>query len=365
MITQSASEALPLDTPVYYYANQVYQYSFAKAIYSRLGGCFLVRNRHRKYRFLWHVRASQRNATYDPRFKEIPPIKIFNVRKAPFPDPGILISNSNSVIRKGNDRCHTIFMGHGTGDKRYGGNQHNLLSYDFHFISGPKHMEKLKDSGIHIPAEQCIPIGNPRFDDIVNRTIDKNRYREQLGIKDRQRKTILYAPTWQWGAGTLHQHIQSFIKEITEEYNLIVRPHYFDRKYILKYQAWTKFKRYEHVYFSNPANILTNDTMNDFAVSDMLISDTSSILYEYLITKNPIIVIDNHYKEGHQMPASMDIKTVAHMFDGMRRSGIKEVIDTAFKYHDRKAYARMLNDCFYFNDGRSLDRIIEFCQTLS
>ena len=55
-------------------------------------------------------------------------------------------------------------MGHGAGDKKYGGSPHTLETYDYHFISGPKHLAKLKDVGINIPDERLISIGNPRFD---------------------------------------------------------------------------------------------------------------------------------------------------------------------------------------------------------
>ena len=36
-------------------------------------------------------------------------------------------------------------MGHGVGDKKYGGTPAPLETYNYHFISGNKHLEKLKD----------------------------------------------------------------------------------------------------------------------------------------------------------------------------------------------------------------------------
>ena len=96
-----------------------------------------------------------------------------------------------------------------------------------------------------------LPIGGKKIS-IITRTgiekiqyhnnIDVTAYANYLGVQDRDRKTILYAPTWKWGAGTLHQYGYKFCQELTKEYNLIIRPHYFDRKYIPKFKYWAKSK---------------------------------------------------------------------------------------------------------------------------
>ena len=55
-------------------------------------------------------------------------------------------------------------------------------------------------------------------------------------------------------------------------------------------QLWAKLRRIRHVYFSNTNDLLDRDTMTDFEVSDLLVSDTSSIQYEYLVTGKPIVI---------------------------------------------------------------------------
>ena len=56
--------------------------------------------------------------------------------------------------------------------------------------------------------------------------------------------------------------------------------------------------------------------MYDFAISDLLISDTSSINYEYLITRKPIIIVDNNYDELHEMPSDMNILDIVQKYNG-------------------------------------------------
>ena len=352
------AEQSNLSKSIYYYANQVYEYSFVKLIYSQLGGTFLVRKLNRKLRAKWYFRQSQRKCAIGSTFDEQPNILVKNVNKIPFDLPGTIISNSNTIVQRNKKITKAIFIGHGTGDKRYGGDANALASYDYHFISGPKHMEKLQDSNVNIPDNNLVKIGNVRFGEIVNNEIDVTAYANYLGIKDRRRKTVLYAPTWKWGAGTLHQYGYWFCREITKEYNLIIRPHYFDRKYISKFKFWAKSKGLKHIYFSNPANILSNDTMFDFAISDMLISDTSSILYEYLITRNPIIIANTEHVDLHNMPPEMDISTIANRMT--KNDNILKVVESVFSNHDPKNYDKMLHQCFYFNDGKSVERISDF-----
>jgi hypothetical protein len=347
---------------LYYFANQIYQYSYALPIYRAAGGKFIAKSLKRIVQFKRHLAGA--NVSGDVKtFLDAPPfIKCTakNVHKL----EGIVLSMSNAAIHSDRRRCQTIFVGHGTGDKPYGPNEHLLYGYDYHFIAGPKHLEKLRDLKIEIPDEKLIKIGNPRFDDYVNGKIDRNRELERLGIVDRSRKNVLYAPTWQWGAGTLHQFVYRFAREITQRYNLIVRPHHHDRKYIPRIRWWAKWHGIEHVYFSNPTALVKSDTMNDFLVSDILISDTSSILYEYLITRQPIIVIKTDFKDLHHMPDEMNIMNYATHYDGSQN--IVELIEENLQSQRfRKDYEKLLHNCFYFNDGRSVERAVAFIRSLA
>ena len=102
--------------------------------------------------------------------------------------------------------------------------------------------------------------------------------------------------------------------------------------------------------------------MYDIAVSDLLISDTSSITYEYLITQNPIVILNNNYTDLHEMPTSLDIKTIATIYN--ESSSISDFVSNTLENHNPEPYKSMLNDCFYFNDGQSTKRITEFLQSV-
>ena len=215
---------------IYYFANQIYQYSYTLPIYRQLGGTFIVKSLKRYLQFKKYLKESNTHPEIKT-FMNTPPVKmVLMSRIAKL--KGIVISASNAPIHSDKKKCITIFVGHGTGDKKYGPNVQYLENYDYHFISGPKHLEKLQDVGLNIPEERLVKIGNPRFDDYINNRINRLTELDRLGISDRTRKNVLYAPTWKWGNGTLLRYVYPFARTISKKYNLIIRPHHHDRRYI-------------------------------------------------------------------------------------------------------------------------------------
>ena len=343
---------------IYFYSNAVYQFGHSKPIYDLAGGTFLVNKFNRKLRFNFYLRKYVN--PFEPKPAKAPPVIIRNITSE-LDLSGVIVSGSNTVINNNKNISKSIFMGHGAGDKKYGGSATPLETYDYHFISGPKHLHKIKDVGLKIADNKLVKIGYPRFDDYVNKRINKDLYLDYLGIKDRTRKNLLYAPTWKWGNGTLKKFAKKFSVELSRDYNLIIRPHYFDRKYIPAIYIWLKANKIKNVYLSNPAKILQNDSMNDFAISDLMISDTSSIVYEYLVTGNPIIIVDNNYKDLHEMPSELNILDIVKKYNGESGSSITTLVDQNLSDNSlRKQYLNLLNNCFYFNDGKSSQRALDF-----
>ena len=346
---------------IYFFANQVYQYGHAKPIYDAAGGVFIVNKLNRAIRFKYYLRNTEEPSKGG--FLRAPNL-IIKPKGEVYDLEGIVISGSNTEIKHDKAKSKSIFIGHGAGDKKFGGSGNTLETYDYHFVSGPKHIHKQKDMDIHISENKLIKIGYPKFDDYVNNKIDKEKYLDYLGIKERNRKNILYAPTWRWGNGTLKKYGKKFIKELDKDFNLIIRPHFHDREKIIKLKLWAKYYGFKNVYFSNPAKIIKNNTMNDFAISDLMISDTSSIIYEYLITKKPIIIANNDYDQLHNMPDELSVLSIAKSYDG-NKTDIRDLILEDLENEKLvDIYGEMLNNCFYFNDGNSTKRSVDFIQSI-
>ena len=276
-------------------------------------------------------------------------------------------ATSSSLVRS--DDLTTVFVGHGTGDKKYPNKDINKTfdRFDYVFLTGEKQREKMIDSGIDIDERKLIKIGNMRFDGIVNRQYDRQQLLEDRKIAEasRNRKIVLYAPTWKWGNGTLEKYALKFARELSGEYFFIIRPHAHDRMMIGKLKREIRKENLRNVYISNPSDIVHHDTMTDFELADLLISDVSSIIYDFLITKKPIITIDNEFSDTHGMPKFMDITSISTIYRDADQ--IQQTVRDALEGFDvmRSEYEKMLADVFYFNDGKSVKRAAEFLKSNS
>ena len=357
---------------IYYFANQIYQLSYAMPFYKRLGGIIIVNSNSKYIKFHNHLKNM---AEFNERTLFNTP-KIIIRKNGNMQDiSGIILSFSNYWINRDPDKCKIIFHEHGASDKRIGSNiksnpLEKLKNFDYIFLMSPKNEIKIKalaksfdEKNLDDISKKFIRIHNLRFTEYLNQKADKSKILEAKKIKNSSRKTVLYAPTWRFGNGTLRKYFHRFAKEITQEYNLIIRPHFHDTKYIHLYKFWALTHNIKNIYFSNPSNLKKSDTFTDFIASDILLSDTSAVLYEYLITENPIIIINPNYGKQVEMPDNLDIMKNSILFND--KDNITELITKAL---DERKYSRnyhkMYKDCFFTPEEHDVHNAVEFLKNL-
>lgn len=139
-----------------------------------------------------------------------------------------------------------------------------------------------------------LEMGQTRTDTIV-RARDAGERRRILkklrtyGVAvDGKKKILLYAPTWRgtnWDAPTdaaaqYDDFYARCCRELDmEQYTVLIKPHVSVYKKLKKEKQWTR------PYFV-PGNLDANEIL---AVTDVLISDYSSIFYDYLMTGKPVL----------------------------------------------------------------------------
>ncbi|PSW19687.1 teichoic acid biosynthesis protein F [Photobacterium sanctipauli] len=156
--------------------------------------------------------------------------------------------------------------------------------YDY-FISPSTYASKRFCSGFNFSYDKIIELGYPRNDSLFcnKDNLEKiNSIKSKLGI-DKKKKVILYAPTWrdqQFSSkeGTYYFNNQlsdiEFLKQFDESYLFLFRGHYFSESLM----GLDSFK-----------NVSDYDDVNDlYLISDMLITDYSSVFFDYAILERPI-----------------------------------------------------------------------------
>lgn len=139
-------------------------------------------------------------------------------------------------------------------------------------------------SAFHLKEDQCLPIGYPRNDQLVQTTNEKKeRLKRQFGLNNDD-QIILYAPTWRDdlmkdGAYTFEFPFdaEALLQMLPDNVHLFIRMHYLVSES-----------------FSFPSNrihdVSNYEEMGELLqISDCLITDYSSCFFDYALLQRPII----------------------------------------------------------------------------
>lgn len=149
-------------------------------------------------------------------------------------------------------------------------------------VSGSIHKKYLK----HVMYKNIKVTGMPKLDIAFKDNINKEECFKSYNL-DINKKTVLYAPTYNDELSLISFIDPNLRKYIPEKYNIIIKLHSLTLPEIAaKYRDFAKFDK--NTYYAEDVNI-----GNFFKISDILISDMSSVIYEYAAFKKPVIVFDH------------------------------------------------------------------------
>lgn len=210
-----------------------------------------------------------------------------------------------------------------------------------------------------------LEIGYPRNDILFqeNNPDDIERKKIELGIP-LNKKVLLYAPTWRDDEFTGQAHYKfnprlSFVKcreALASEYVMIVKYHYL----IMDSVDWSPYEKF--VYHFDQSQ----DIAELFLVSDMLITDYSSVMFDYSILKRPMLFFaydKNKYKNDlrgfyfsykEEMPGPISTTTEELIRDIKHYK--KEL------YEER--YERFIEKYNTYDDGNASRKVVELIESL-
>lgn len=212
-----------------------------------------------------------------------------------------------------------------------------------------------------IGKENCIvEKGYPRNDFLYNYTEkDVANAKKKLKIENIDKKILLYAPTWrdnqhQAGVGYTYKieiNFEKLQKELEQDYIILFRPHYFVSNSF-------DFEKYKGFIY----DVSKVDDVNElYVISDMLITDYSSVFFDYANLKRPIIfyMYDFEYYKNDMRGFYIDLKKLPGNIAKTDEELIKEIKDTTnkFKYDDR--YKKFNETYNYLDDGNASSRVLE------
>ncbi|MFH0944748.1 MAG: CDP-glycerol glycerophosphotransferase family protein [Planctomycetota bacterium] len=199
-------------------------------------------------------------------------------------------------------RCKVQIF-HGVSFKNYSIKE-KALRYDRLFLPGEYHLRRYIDSGLFKEGDPRLEmIGLPKLDRLVNGSLDRERILLDLDL-DPALKTVLYAPTGDPG-NSLFRHGEEIIAALKKlPINVIVKPHDhadLDPKCTIDWPEKLASMKGER---------FSPDTGSDIVpllfAADLLLTDASSVAFEYTLMDRPII----HFEVPEIMAGRY-----SHMFD--------------------------------------------------
>lgn len=195
----------------------------------------------------------------------------------------------------------TIYINtwHGAGTKKIGNACSGRNDYNLSSVNLMLTQSKFENS-IFIQDFKCMPdslrmIGFPRNDELFHiNDIDKERNRKELGIPD-DKKVILYAPTWRDSKdGGLSYRVEPPID--IDKWRRI-----FSDKYVLLFRMhpFTTIFKMEYDDFARDVSTIVN--LNKvLSVTDVLITDYSTIVYDSAVARIPFICFGFDYEQYYK-----------------------------------------------------------------
>ncbi len=227
-----------------------------------------------------------------------------------------------------------------------------------------------------------LPItGVVRTDVIFNKKQDSHiREKFDLGGFD---KVVLYAPTYKTRYSRVDVEVdfenifglenysqEDFLQYLkTNNICLLIKPHPFEEKQFIKHLQDNNYDQCENIRILKFRDlIVSNININEiFNLTDLIISDFSSITIDYAILNKPILYMGNYldkYKQcrGFILPDNYRILMPGEMV--LSYEDLKEKILRCCN-NGKANYKATETDILYkYKDGHSCDRIWEFVKNL-
>lgn len=191
----------------------------------------------------------------------------------------------NAIHETGVNYKKTVSVFHGCWGGKNVYLRNELTELDIRFVES----EFIKQNILEAHSEKednMVVVGYTKLDSFK---IDESELQslKELYKLDRNKKTILYAPTFY--PSSILKLAHTFPKELSN-YNIIVKPHfyiYMRKKYNKELKLIERWNQFDNVYF---ADISESSLIPFMQVADILVSDFSAAVYEFAAMGKPVVV---------------------------------------------------------------------------
>lgn len=240
----------------------------------------------------------------------------------------------------------------------------NKVNAQWDYLVSPSHYATERFESAFLPKAKILEVGYPRNDVFFLSDNEKGEILRQLrnmwGINNK--KVILYAPTFRdddkTSAGKqdfkLNLNIEAMYKALHEDYVVLFRQH-----------AIVKTKLYIPDYFKDFFIDVSkfSDVQQLYLLADMCVTDYSSVMFDYAITKKPLLFYTYDYEDYKENLRGFYIDFEAEapgplLYDTDQLIDAVQHINQVEKNYESK-YQQFYNKYGYIENGTSTKKVID------
>ncbi len=214
--------------------------------------------------------------------------------------------------------------------------------FDLYLTQGPYFTKRFNELAVKHGNFEVIETGWSKLDTLFlaqdRFKVEKEKLQAQYGAK----KIVLYAPTFSPSLTSANDLIDS-IEDLASNkgYLVIIKFHdLMDKGLVEKYK--NRLGNHERVMFAEDHNIIKY-----LVVSDLMISDTSSVVYEFILLDKPVIT----YRSSSTNIEWKDINDAGKLY--------KEVMNAFQNDEHASDREKIINSYHPYSDGKSSHRMIQ------
>ena len=290
--------------------------------------------KEKKYEFIWFVRTAilEKFPYQDQRFTS----KIEDLVRF----------NSDAIFVPGNEVPHYLRgvktqVFHGLAGEKKG--HFRIRNYfDLYLTQGPYFTRRFSKAASKHRDFSVVETGWPKLD-VYGKELHKYDSDKLILLKkSKAKKIILYAPTFSpslTSASHLFTQIEKLAK--SKEYLILIKFHDLMAADLI--DSYKKLSMsFENVLFIEERNIIKY-----LLISDLMISDTSSVVYEFLLLDKPVITFKNN---------SLAVKWDNQLsYSGLVERVVENLLEDPFK----QERFNILKEYHPYTDGNSAKRMVD------
>jgi len=224
-------------------------------------------------------------------------------------------------------------------------------------IAGEDYEKKVLCNAFRIPLKKLITLGYPRNDVLFQRDQDFiSKIREFYKIPNKIEKILIYVPTFREDrkfnfplSNSDLQRLNNLLYE--RNYLFLIKAHIYERE--------INFSMYKNIRLVDKGS----DVQELLLISDLLITDYSSVIFDYLLRMKPILIFAYDYEE-YLMKTGMyyNLQKIApgpilYNADELINT-IKNIEEVEVEYSKKR---KEIRDKFNkYLDGKSAERILNY-----